>query len=793
VKASDPRNDRKVAEAAPASEEARLASLSRYEILDTPPEEAFDRITQLASTIFSVPIVLITLVDRDRQWFKSCYGLDTRETDRSLSFCAHAIQADTVMVVPDATQDTRFALNALVTGEPGIRFYAGAPLRTPDGYKLGTLCLIDREPRKQLALEQRSMLESLAALVVDELELRRVGRALQASEEKLQTSEGQLRAIVEGTPDALYIKDTTGRFIFINPAGAEMLGCDVDEVLGKHNSDLFNSNDSARITAADQQVMDSGESLFFEQTLQLSGEERSFLTNKFPYRSDQGDILGVIVTNRDITGRKRAQRELAASEARYRIVAETASDVLVTIDETSTILYLNRAAEKIFGHQLEDMLGQNLNMLMPEYLRHVHAAGLKRYTETGRRHLSWEAVEVPGLHKNGYEIDLEISFGEYKQEGRHLFTAIIRDITDRKRASEALERTTALLRAAFDSTAEGVLGVDEHGRVTNYNRRYLEMWRVPKGVLDAESDGALVRHALKQLKEPDGFLERVQEAYSNPEGETQDEFELLDGRMIERVSLPQRIEDRVIGRVWSFRDVTARHRAEERLQEANRELQARSEALTQAREEERRRLQRDLHDGLGPELGAQTLIVGSARRILETDPQGADQLLGKLERDVQGTLEQVRRLVYSLRPPDLDQLGLVGALPPKLKELVGEQLRLELVLPDPSLSYPAAIEVAAYRIVTEAVSNVLRHARARACKVELRVSETGLEIEIGDDGIGFDHQRPGVGLTAMRERAEELGGKFSVAPVLPGGLGVRVWASLPFRKPERRTGPRKEA
>lgn len=126
-------------------------------------------------------------------------------------------------------------------------------------------------------------------------------------------------------------------------------------------------------------------------------------------------------------------RELQISEGRHRIVSQTASDAMVTIDEKNTILSLNPATSKIFGHPLKDMLGQSLTMLMPEYLRHVHEAGLKRYQETGKRHITWEAVEVPGLHKNGHEIDLEISFGEHKQEGNHLFTAIIRDITERKR------------------------------------------------------------------------------------------------------------------------------------------------------------------------------------------------------------------------------------------------------------------------------------------------------------------------------------------------------------------------
>ncbi len=129
------------------SERARLEALRRYDILDTEPEVAFDRITQLASKIFNVPIALISFIDQDRQWFKSCYGLDVQETERSASFCAHAILADEVMAVPDARQDPRFSNNRLVAAEPGIRFYAGAPLKVAAGQNLGTLCIIDTQPR----------------------------------------------------------------------------------------------------------------------------------------------------------------------------------------------------------------------------------------------------------------------------------------------------------------------------------------------------------------------------------------------------------------------------------------------------------------------------------------------------------------------------------------------------------------------------------------------------------------------------------------------------------------------
>jgi diguanylate cyclase (GGDEF)-like protein len=155
------------------AEDGRLAALYSYNVLDTPPEESFDRITRLARMVLQTPIVLVSLIDRDRQWFKSRQGLAAAETPRNISFCTHAIQRDVPMVVQDAREDPRFRDNPLVTGEPLIRFYLGVPLRTPDGHNIGTLCAIDRQPRQPSA-DQIAVLQDLARLVVDELELRQM-------------------------------------------------------------------------------------------------------------------------------------------------------------------------------------------------------------------------------------------------------------------------------------------------------------------------------------------------------------------------------------------------------------------------------------------------------------------------------------------------------------------------------------------------------------------------------------------------------------------------------------------
>src|SRR6266436_6022733 len=176
----------------PAAEKKRLKVLWQYEVLDTVPEEVFDDLTELAARICEAPIALITLVDEKRQWFKSKVGLTTKETSRDISFCGHAIGQSDLFIVPDATLDKRFAENPLVTTDPKIRFYAGAPLITPDGHALGTLCVIDKVPR-ELSHDQKQGLKVLARHVMTQLELRRHSRELARAHEDRKQIQGELK------------------------------------------------------------------------------------------------------------------------------------------------------------------------------------------------------------------------------------------------------------------------------------------------------------------------------------------------------------------------------------------------------------------------------------------------------------------------------------------------------------------------------------------------------------------------------------------------------------------------
>jgi signal transduction histidine kinase len=219
------------------------------------------------------------------------------------------------------------------------------------------------------------------------------------------------------------------------------------------------------------------------------------------------------------------------------------------------------------------------------------------------------------------------------------------------------------------------------------------------------------------------------------------------------------------------------------------DLQHARQQIVTSREEERRRLRRDLHDGLGPSLAAQMLKIGSARAFLANQPEAADQLLADVESDIEGTLADLRRIVYELRPPALDQLGLAGAVKAfaaacESGEMGHTQvgLTIDTATPNGLPPLPAAVEVAAYHISREALTNVVHHARANRCTVRLQVEEDGknrLVVGIQDDGQGFAQDaRTGVGLASMRERAAELGGTCTIES--QPGAGTRITAALPL-------------
>jgi PAS domain S-box-containing protein len=305
----------------PENETARLDALQRYAILDTLPEQEFEDLSRLAALICGTPIAMVSLVDADRQWFKSKVGLDASETPRDIAFCAHAILQPDVMVVPDALADERFRNNPLVTGEPHVRFYAGAPLITQEGYALGTLCVMDRISRN-LSPDQKDALRALGNLVVTQLELRRSVADLSKAIRERRLTEEELDQLFTLSLDMLCIAGFDGYFKRINPAWEKVLGISTKELLSKPYNEFVHPDDRTK-TEAEAQKIDEGElAISFENRYRCAdGSYRWLLWNATP-SMEQKLVFAVA---RDITQRKEAERRMSTGYAVTRVLAEAES------------------------------------------------------------------------------------------------------------------------------------------------------------------------------------------------------------------------------------------------------------------------------------------------------------------------------------------------------------------------------------------------------------------------------------------------------------------------------------
>jgi two-component system, sensor histidine kinase and response regulator len=411
-------------------EDARVEALKAYEILDTLPERQFDDIVELASVIGGTPIALISIVDIERQWFKARKGLSAPETPRDVSFCGHAILSEGVFEVPDTALDPRFADNPLATGEPFVRFYAGAPIITGDGLPLGTVCLIDHKPG-HLTDQQKTALQALARHVMALLELR-------SRVEERDRAEARYRSLFENNPLPVWVYDlSTLEFLAVNDAAVIKYGYSLEEFLAMTVLDIR--------PASEREL-----GLYEAGTLRRSWHTRQSTWTHFTrgeqpveaeitsHRIDFDGRDAVLVVVNDVTERERAVRAIRESQEQLKYIVDHAVEVIYNVDVHGRFTFINESAQTIAGLPAEELIGRHFSELVrPDFRQQA----LELYAHQLQQRIKHTYFEFPAVFPDGRELWLgqNVQLME-RVEGLAGFQAVARDITDRRRIDSELAR-----------------------------------------------------------------------------------------------------------------------------------------------------------------------------------------------------------------------------------------------------------------------------------------------------------------------------------------------------------------
>lgn len=468
-----------------ANEAQRLDVLRSLEVVGTAPEDHFDAVCRTACALFGLPIALVSFIEEKEQWFKAKCGLSIDGTSRDLAFCNHAILSNAVLVIEDASRDPRFATNALVTGQPGIRFYAGAPLEVEPGLRLGTLCIIDVVPRT-FSPAQCRQLQDLAAIVVAHLRLTAADIRSRSETEAHLAQETVIaeQAVILREREARLSE--TNRLLLMAEEMAHVGYCRHELRTGRRNwsAEMFrilgidpgrgelsleeaiescHPEDRAHVRAAWDAALEEKRDFEFETRIfRPAGDMRSVVV-RATYEADENAGAFVIVTM-DVTDLHRTEARLIESEGRSKLLVEGITDcALCMLDPDGVVTNWHAGSERLYGYSSEEFLGRNVSHL---YTEDDRMAGLPQsvlgvaQTEGRAKSEGWR------LRKGGGRFWASDLIQPIRDAPGNLlgFAQLTRDVTDRRKAAENLRLSEARYRLLTDNSTDMIVQLDRDGR-----------------------------------------------------------------------------------------------------------------------------------------------------------------------------------------------------------------------------------------------------------------------------------------------------------------------------------------
>jgi PAS domain S-box-containing protein len=497
------------------------------------------------------------------------------------------------------------------------------------------------------------------------------------------------------------------------------------------------------------------------------------------------------VVYREIADRREALAALQSIQARMGGIVESAMDAIITVDEQQRVVQFNAAAERVFRWPRGAVIGQRLDMLLPERFHVAHVGHVDEFGRTAATSRSMGGQRVlRGLRADGAEFPIEASISQHVEGGRRLFTVILRDVTERVKSEQELARSEARLRGVLESAMDAIITVDEGQRVVLFNKAAEDVFLCPRAVaVGAPLDWFIPeryrqghRALVRDFGETGASSRRMGHARVVRGLRRNGEEFPIEASISQVVEHGQRFFTVIL------RDVTERVRAEEALRRSKAEIQELALVASGAREQEKSRIARELHDELGQALTALKIDVGWLRENLGEPPPEVAKKLGGMQELLDGTVAAARRISSELRPLMLDDLGLTAAaewLVDNFRSRTGTPV--ELVLGGDDLDLPDPYATAVFRILQECLTNIAKHAQASQVEITLERNDAEVLLTVGDNGRGFatgDPRNPGsYGLVGLRERATLIGGDVTVesAP----GRGTRVELRVPLAKGAR--------
>ena len=469
--------------ARPDDDARRLDLLRQLGLLSAAPDPALDRVSRIAAAVTGAGIAMITFIAGERQFIRSRVGTEATVVPPQESFCLGALDEPGPVEIEDASRDPRFAANPFVHGAGAIRSYVGVPVRF-DGVALGTVCVLDARPRR-LDSQQRATLVDLAGMVEgllrsrhEQLLLDEQRRYAMDLADVLRDSEAMLTQAQRLARLGSWDIDVTTGLTAWSASLYELF--DRDESLGPITADEFRDRmppeDRPAFVAAVERAFYRHEKTQAEFRFpQPNGQVRWISAVSEPVRDAGGRVLRLRGTLQDVTERRLSERRERESAERDRLLWQTSADVVLIVGEDDLVRFCNPAIEAVLGWRPEEVVGRPLTMLQPERLREAHRRGFARYLAGGERHLDWRAVEIAGLHRDGREIPVEISFSDMQMDGRRVFGAFMRDVTQRVLQQQALQRSEERYRRIVQTAEEGIWMIAADATTTFVNPKMARM------------------------------------------------------------------------------------------------------------------------------------------------------------------------------------------------------------------------------------------------------------------------------------------------------------------------------